>query len=308
MAGNTTKGKFSAKNNHTVEQKITKPQDFIAVAGSAEGGWSRNFRSGFQQSEANRYMFINQSIRALYTFDTPTFDANGIPKKQRILVVFQFKYTELDIKRINQYAEEAKTRVIYVKNVQEFINFLNKRQSINREIKKLEIYSHGIVGTIHFHYSSEIFEDDRVSSGEFNKTSVNKVKSNIFAKDALVISYACRTGIGLNGEKFKDSQSAKPENSLAQHMANTWGVTIRAFEKRSLYSKTYGTKDEIIEARNYKGSDKSLIERKYSIEQREQNASDAGGPIMPKGAWYPPIAGQTPEGLKNDLQTYLPQK
>lgn len=41
-------------------------------------------------------------------------------------------------------------------------------------------------------------------------------------------------------------------------MANTWGITIRAFEKRSLYSKTYGTKDEITEARNYKGSDKSL--------------------------------------------------
>lgn len=114
--------------------------------------------------------------------------------------------------------------------------------------------------------------------------------------------------IAISGEKFQDSQSAKPEDSLAQHMANTWGITIRAFEKRSLYSKIYGTKDEITEARNYKGSDKSLIEQKYSIEQREQNASDAGDPIMPKGAWYPPIAGQTPEGLKNDLQTYLPQK
>ncbi|MFZ7267260.1 hypothetical protein ACLSY3_10005, partial [Avibacterium avium] len=82
--------------------------------------------------------------------------------------------------------------------------------------------------------------------------------------------------IAISGEKFQDSQSAKPEDSLAQHMANTWGITIRAFEKRSLYSKIYGTKDEITEARNYKGSDKSLIERKYSIEQREQNASDAG--------------------------------
>jgi hypothetical protein len=307
MSNDTTQGKFSSNQNHTVNQKISKPQDFIAVAGSAEGGWSNNFRSGFQQSEANRYMFINQAIRALYTFDKPVFNSDGTPKKQRILVVFQFKYTVKDIERINLYAEQAEARVIYVKNEKEFIDFLNKRKSNHREIKRLEIYSHGVVGSISFHYSSELFKHERVSEGEFNKSSVDKVSPEIFAANATVASYACRTGIGKEGEAFENSSSAKPEHSLAQYMANKWGIPIQAFERRSLYEKTYGSKTEYDAAKGYTGEDPLLSERAESITQREINDKD-GGPIMPKGAWHPPTSGKTPEGLKNGLQTYQPQK
>lgn len=311
MAGDNTNGSFSSERNHTVKQNITRPQDFIAVAGSAEGGWNidsvSRIRDGFRQSEANRYMFINQAIRALYTFDKPVFAADGMPKKQRILVVFQFKYTAKDIENINKYAGMAKARVVYVKSEQEFIDFLNKRLSSNREIKKMEIYSHGVVGFISFHYSSDVFQHNRVPEGTFGISSVNKVNPKIFAKDAVVSSYACRTGIGAEGESFKDSQSAQPQNSLAQYMANKWRIPIKAYERRSLYAKTYGTKEEIRQAQGYEGSDPTLKERKKSIKAREMNADKGGGPIMPKGAWHPPTSGQTPGGLKDDLQTYRPQ-
>lgn len=90
-------------------------------------------------------------------------------------------------------------------------------------------------------------------------------------------------------------------------MANKWGIPIQAFERRSLYEKTYGTKAEYDAAKDYKGVDPILLERAKSITQREINDKD-GGPIMPKGAWHPPTSGKTPEGLKNDLQIYRPQK
>lgn len=311
MAECKTEGLFKNSKDCTTKQKITRPQDFIAVAGSAEGGWNidsiSRIKDGFRQPVGNRYMFINQAIRALYTFDKPVYAEDGTPKKQRILVVFQFKYTAKDIERINEFARQAQARVVYVKSEAEFIDFLNKRESLNREIKKLEIYSHGVVGFISFHYSSDIFKHDRVPEGSFGKASVDKVRPKIFAKDALVSSYACRTGIGEEGEQFKNSSSAKPEHSLAQHMANKWSVPIRAFERRSLYAKTYGTAEEISRARGYKGVDPLLKERAKSIDAREKHEKD-GGPIMPKGAWHPPTSGNTPEGLQNGMQTYQPKK
>lgn len=284
MAECKTEGLFKNSQDCTTKQKITRPQDFIAVAGSAEGGWSDNISSAFRQSVGNRYMFINQAIRALYTFDKPEYAKDGTPKKQRILVVFQFRYTKNDIKKIEKYAQNASSRVVYVKSEKEFIEFLNKRKALNREIKKLEIYSHGVIGFISFHYSSDIFKHKRVPDGVFGKSSVDKVNASIFARDAQVTSYACRTSIGEEGDKFPSSSAAKPENSLAQYMADKWGILIRAYERRSLYTNTYGTAKEIAEASNYKGTDPILVQRSESIEQREENEKNDGGPIMLKGA------------------------
>ncbi|ULJ59376.1 hypothetical protein [Wielerella bovis] len=318
MAGNTTKGKFSAKNNHTVEQKITKPQDFIAVAGSALGDW--DFGNGdikqkasaakrfFRQSPGNRYRFINQAIRALYSF--PVSDN----KNQRILIVFSYEYTEIDKKRITDYARRASALVIFVDNVDKFISFLNDRKELGREIKIMEIYSHGIIGAIEFHYGSEIIAENSYvhyeeyvnlyakpafKKGSFNRTSVDNINLNVFAHDAVITSYACRTGI--DGERFAKPEDAKPENSLAQYMANRWGGTVRAFQKRSLYKYTYDPLP------NERVSNTFRQERMESIRDREFNEKNGGGPIMPKGAWHSPTSGQTPTGVREGLVEYRPK-
>lgn len=298
-------------------------EDYITIVGARTrtwdislGGATRTFRS----DKGNQYMFINQGLLQLKLFPQTTSDY----KVQRILVVFQHGYTSTDIQRINEYTTRLNARVIYVKTVSELIKFLNQRIEKKRAIKKLMVFSHGVVGRISLRYAG-----DDVTSGEFTKTSVTQVNKSIFDYDAEVISYACRTGIGKDGESFKSSAEAQPEKSLAQDMANQWMVTVKAFERRSLYAKTYGTGTEIKEAQDseaiIKEYDKKeklyndgklkdkpqkppnydlLKERTKSIKTRDQNAKGDDGPIMPLGAWHLPTSGATPTGLKNGLQVY----
>ncbi len=318
----------------TVKNKITTPKDYIAVAGSAEGSWDITLtKARFREQKGNRYRFINTAIRALYTYPEPVCNSDNIPKIQRILVVFQFKYTSNDILRINEYAEEAKARVIYVKSVDELINFLNLRKEKLREIAKLEFFSHGVIGKICFHYSNDAIEHKRESSGELTRNSIDKLKDGLFASNGVIVSYACRTGININKESFQKGEYAGQNESLAQYMANKLNITVKAFERRSDYAFTYdykkfytksveydylitGAPKEVYILDKEKTSQKIYDNPEYksekdlqkSVEERDANEENDGGPIMPKGAWNPPCAAFTPEGLKDGLQTYKPQK
>lgn len=304
-------------------------EDYIAVVGARTSSLVSPLddplaiRRAFHSSIGNQYRFINQGLLQIRIFPEPIPDND---KKQRILVVFQQGYTENDIQRINEYTKKLKARIVYVKNVQELIQFLNQRIEKQRYIRKLVFFSHGVVGKICFHY-----DGDREEQGELTSELITQVKSSSFHYDAEVISYACRTGIGRDGSSFSNSIEAHPEESLAQKMATTWKVTVFAFEKRSSYAGTYGTDKETAEA-----SEANAILKKYqkqqsdyasgrsktppseflrlryeskkehaqALEKRNENKDTGGGPIMPLGAWHLPISGETPTGLKNGLQSY----
>lgn len=304
-------------------------EDYIAVVGARTSSLVSPLddplaiRRAFHSSIGNQYRFINQGLLQIRIFPEPIPDND---KKQRILVVFQQGYTENDIQRINEYTKKLKARIVYVKNVQELILFLNQRIEKQRYIRKLVFFSHGVVGKICFHY-----DGDREEQGELTSELITQVKSSSFHYDAEVISYACRTGIGRDGSSFSNSIEAHPEESLAQKMATAWKVTVFAFEKRSSYAGTYGTDKETAEA-----SEANAILKKYqkqqsdydsgrsktppseflrlsyelkqerteAITQREANKKTGDGPIMPLGAWHLPTSGETPTGLKNGLQSY----
>ena len=298
-------------------------EDYITVVGARTATTDISLSGAtrfFQSPVGNQYMFINQGLRQLHLFPKTTADHS----KQNILVVFQHGYTSNDISRINQYTKNLGARIVYVKTVAQFIEFLNARIEKGRLIKRLVFYSHGVIGSISLHYGGD---DEQL--GNFNNTSVKQIKKNIFHHDAQVISYACRTGIGVDKDSFKNSAEAKPETSLAQYMANQWKVTVKAFERRSLYAKTYGTASEIkavdeaskllkeyetqLDRYNKKiTSKKPIMPTNYKLLKtrreskiiRDDNANNDGGPIMPLGAWHPPTSGETPSGLKYGLQTY----
>lgn len=311
------------KNLPTHQMVHIDDEDYIAVVGARTRTWDVSLggvKRGFLSDKGNQYMFINQGLLQLQLFPLPLPNY----KRQRILVVFQHGYTATDIQRINKYTEDLDARIVYVKTVEELTEFLNSRIQKKRMVKQLVFFSHGIVGKISLRY-----EGDEESSGEFSSATVEKIIKDIFHYDTQLISYACRTGIGVNGESFKNSAEAQPENSLAQYMANKWLIDIKAFERRSLYSKTYGTSTEIKEANDfnkiikaYENQEKlfnggnlkekpqkplnydKLKKRLRSIEIRDQNAKNDNGPIMPLGAWHLPTSGATPSGLKNGLQVY----
>lgn len=304
-------------------------EDYIAVVGARTSSLVSPLddplaiRRAFHSSIGNQYRFINQGLLQIRIFPEPIPDND---KKQRILVVFQQGYTENDIQRINEYTKKLKARIVYVKNVQELIHFLNQRIEKQRYIRKLVFFSHGIVGKICFHY-----DGDREEQGELTSELITQVKSSSFHYDAEVISYACRTGIGRDGSSFSNSIEAHPEESLAQKMATAWKVTVFAFEKRSSYAGTYGTDKEYAQAseanailKKYQKQQSDYAsglsktppseflrlsyelkqERAESIKTRSSNEKKGGGPIMPLGAWHLPTSGETPTGLKNGLQSY----
>ncbi|WP_434526723.1 hypothetical protein [Photorhabdus asymbiotica] len=321
------------KPTYEVEYSICG-YDYISVVAARTEGPDYSLSGvtrGFSAPIGNQYMFINQGIRQLGEYPATTPDY----KIQRILVVFTLGYTNHDIKVINQYTQDKGGRIVYVRNSDELVQFLSERKSKKRLIKQLDIFSHGIILNIPFHfYAENIFSGYNDPAGDFTLEKIMQIDEKIFDYDAIVTSYACRTGIAVDEDDFTNTDPGY-EHSLAQLMADTWEVEVRAFAMRSHYGKTYGTKTEINEAEkhrkeimkydedyDYYVNNKHLNPKlkeptkpqnyeKYkqqieSIKARDENI-DQGGPIDPHGAWHKPGTAESPKGLPKGLRTYLPK-
>ncbi|MBE8598157.1 hypothetical protein IQ209_17070 [Xenorhabdus sp. BG5] len=246
------------------------------------------------------------------------------------MVVFQLGHTEKDIERINDYTKKLGGRIHYVKNIQEFIDFLNLRKQKKRLIKEMVFFCHGIIDYASFHYAGDN-EDD----GLFGPKEIEKVYESIFDFDSKLTTYACRAGISVSGDDLT-GKDAGQDKSPAQRMANTWDIEVKAFEMRSLYDSVYGTGKEIKEAEEYdtvikkykadlevykkekakgnvnakppeKPKDYDIMKnRNTDVTVRESNKSKGNGPIAPNGSWHLPGTASDPLGLKKGLQNYKP--
>lgn len=260
--------------------------------------------------------------------DFPQPSKNGY-SVQRIMVVFQQGYSEYDIGKINEYSEKQNSRVVYVKNKDELVSFLRQRKTKKRLIKKMVFFCHGIINIASFHYAG-----DNKDAGEFSIDDINNIYESVFDYDAEITTYACRAGISVDGDDMA-AKDAGQKQSPAQKMADSWDVTVSAFEMRSSYVGVYGTGTEIKNAENYdkviqqyetemdeyykeiaRGNKKAkqperpenydeIKRRNTDIKERSKNEKD-GGPIAPNGAWRFPTTGDTPSGLKKGLQLYQP--
>lgn len=305
--------------------------DYITVVAARTAPRDWRWQGGFGLSEegkGNQYRFINCGLRQLREFPTASRDDHAV---QRIMVVFQQGYTKNDIKIINSYTKKLNSYIVYVKNKNELIDFLNKRKEKKRLIKKMVIFCHGIINIATYHYAGE-----NVGAGEFSINDIEQVHESIFDYDAEIITYACRAGISVDSDDLTGKDAGQKQSS-AQKMANAWDVKVKAFEMRSSYVGTYGTDKEIQMARGYNetvaryevemlqyqikvaSGNKKIkmpqkpeyyeenIKRHEDILAREENATN-GGPIAPNGAWRLPTTGNTPVGLKKGLQSYQPME
>jgi hypothetical protein len=69
------------------------------------------------------------------------------------------------------------------------VNFINSRRNKKRFIKKMDFFSHGLVGSIEFGYDTK-----KADSYRFREAQVRMLKPAMFHDDAIITSYACRTG------------------------------------------------------------------------------------------------------------------
>ena len=221
-------GKTSAQ--HAIQQiPISLQRDFITVVGASHMTLVEKLRG----QKGNKMRFINQGIRQIRLY--PPASAND--STQRIFLIFTEDYERplLDaVKAIVETRYGAKYREL--DSIAHLIDFINLRISKKREIKQLDLYAHGLVGTVEFGY-----ELDKADSYRMRDAQAQMLKPEAFDLSGKIYSYACRTGLGIHADvhvsEDEDPQYAK---SLAQLIANTAQTPVWAFPRRSNYDQTYG--------------------------------------------------------------------
>lgn len=98
------------------------------------------------------------------------------------------------------------------------------------KLQDVAFFSHGVIGEIALNYKGS-------SDVTLSQDTLLQIPADAFVEDGRIFSYACRTGTGAEDYKlgFKSLAAAKPQNSLAQKMANHFGVSVSAFMRRTYY-------------------------------------------------------------------------
>ena len=207
----------------------------------------------------NKLMFLQEAVR----------DARAQNGKPGITSILYFRdgYNKAEQKALADAVNKIRTinstdkyavRVFYVDTMSDVEKYFNANRSMKfsdgtsapLKVQSVSIYAHGLPGEIVFGYDGPNSKQQTL-----NKAEALKIKSDGFMKGATVTSYACRTGIApLDGTDYGWRQGAAdvaevplkdiytfssldPAHSLAQNIADAWGVTVKAVQKRTDYEK-----------------------------------------------------------------------
>nr|WP_315446981.1 hypothetical protein [uncultured Pseudomonas sp.] len=217
----------------TTQVKGTLAQDYVTVVGASYMSLYEKVRG----QKGNKMRFINQGIRQLtkYPAGTPNFSV------QRVFLVFKNDYPDNLLAALKDVVENQHgAQYREMDSISGVVDFIATRQRRGREIKQLDFFSHGVVGSIELGY-----ELDKNDSYRLRDAQAQMFKPEAFAYGAKIYSYACRTGLGIDAD-FKVNEGEDPhyERSLAQILANSTQTTVWAFPRRSNYDTTYGTSAE----------------------------------------------------------------
>ncbi|WP_414897969.1 hypothetical protein [Rhodovulum sp. YEN HP10] len=96
------------------------------------------------------------------------------------------------------------------------------------DVMNLSFYCHGLVGCFDLNYSGAT----RIRLGQSDLPSIDR---SIFCSGGRIYSYACRTGVSVDKDAFSSLSEARPKESLAQALADHFGVQVHAFYTRTLF-------------------------------------------------------------------------
>lgn len=310
--------------------QVQKEYERIIVIGTQQHSDSlgRNISPFHDVGPNSKFMFVHQALRRVLL---------NTEYRWTILLCIQ-GYSETQQQKIKSTFEnitdknEEKVVTVFENisspgNIVNYINNGNGRDA--RKIDRLLFYSHGVVNKI-LPWMKGLREGEAL-----DKTIAQKLKASSFSDDALIYSFACRTGLG-NPQIDKTVYINKTKNmrynllsaqSLAQKFADVTEAMVYAYLKRSDYSDTlftaddydfmdvcnavkYGIKREreaekynyIIQNGKLNKSDQERYEKLDAIRKSDQMVD--GATFRATGALHPVKAGQTPEGLPGDMKTY----
>lgn len=143
-------------------------------------------------------------------------------------------------------------------SIAHLLDFINLRISKQREIKQLDLFAHGLVGTIEFGYELAKADNYRMRNAQ-----AQMLNPEAFDLRSKIHSYACRTGLGVNADAYvSEGEDPLYEQSLAQLIANTAQTPVWAFARRSNYDQTYGSSEDragLTSARNRVQADSNAM-------------------------------------------------
>lgn len=245
--GNTTRA------HGTTRVSMSLQHDYVTVVGASHSTFIEDVRGQM----GNKMRFINQGIRQLrkYPEGKPDFSV------QRVFLIFIDDYERPllnEVKKIVEGRYGAQYREY--DNISQMVDFILSRQRRGREIRQLDFFSHGVVGSIELGY-----ELDKRDSYRLRDAQARMLVPEAFAYDAKIFSYACRTGLGVYVNfELGEGEDAQYERSLAQVLANAAGTEVRAYPRRSNYDQTYGNAQD----RAQQGE----AQRKVAADERAERA------------------------------------
>lgn len=141
-----------------------------------------------EATSGNKLMFIAQAVRTLL-INKSSFD-------KATLVYFTQGYNNEEVSAVkkslsNKYTDKE-IKYLPVSTVNELIQYINK-DIVNRRIKTIHFYSHGLPSKITFYLRGSLLRNiDGFQTLSYD--DIKKIKRNNFLNDAIIYSYACRTG------------------------------------------------------------------------------------------------------------------
>lgn len=131
----------------------------------------------------------------------------------------------------NEILSEVK-EVKAIKNHSDMINIFKNDRSAYK-IQDVAIFSHGLNGKITLNYNKK-------PDINLLKSDITNISSNSFMLTGKLYSYACRTGMSdafslRLTDTFRSIAEAKPDDSLAQSIADHFDIEVHAFYVRSFY-------------------------------------------------------------------------
>lgn len=148
-------------------------------------------------------------------------------------------YTFQEKLAIEHFRKNGKFDLVKLSTSSDLVNLLNQ----DRETYKLldvAFFSHGVINQISLNYNGD---GDAV---DLSTANFSKVSAKAFAANGRLYSYACRTGVSVEDWKrgFNNEAEAKPEHSLAQKLADHFGIEVHAFLRRTFYGDVLREKSQ----------------------------------------------------------------
>ncbi len=246
-----------------------------------------------ENGAGNKLMFVNQALRSMRIW------AEEQSNETRTMVLFTEGYSDNQITAIAESVSAFGGHLVLVNSSQELTNYLNSGEvssnevseyRINDKITDVDIYAHGIVGSIEFGYKTS-----KADIYRFNSMNAESLNSSAFQSNGCITSYACRTGLG-NFDIYGTSLFRNPNysNSLAKQIADNSGIFVRAFAVRTSYVGTLGN-----------AFDRRHNNPLYPLPT--QKMVD-GAAFTPRGSNRPVTGGSTPIGLPRSIMGFYSEK